>query len=279
VTANLEGLRRAGRRVLPFPLFRRLSEGYNFAAGASRLGPSQYRALHALGLGRCRKDLANPIEFRIPTLLQPISVRPGTTDAESLIHTVVRKTYGRYLPEGPVHFIIDAGANIGDTASWYLSRYPDARVAALEPDSANFEMLQRNCAPYGPRAILLKRGVWSRAAYLKVLGDGHMESGLFVVETPLEKEADCIGMSPLDILTASRESVIDIFKCDIEGAEREVFGGGSDEWLSRTRSIFIEIHNREAHEIVMAATRRHSFSSRTYRELYIFHKLGCSTAL
>jgi FkbM family methyltransferase len=272
MNASLEVLRRFGRRVLPFPVFRKLSECYTFAIGASQIGFTQYRALNALTHGKTGKELKGYVEFHLPSLEKPISVRPGTTDAGSVIHTALRHGYGRYLPGDPVNFIIDAGANIGDTASWYLTRYPGAHLVALEPDSGNFAMLQRNCLAYGPRAHLLNCGLWSRQAYLKVTGDGQMESGLFVVETAKESDSDCVGVSPLEIMARFNAPQIDIFKCDIEGAESEVFGSNCDEWLSRTRSIFIEIHNRHAYEIVMKSTQRHSFRSRVYRDLHVFHR-------
>ena len=125
---NLEGLRRTGRKVLPLPVFRRFSECYNLIAGARHSGLTQYRTLRGLSPGKTAKDLAETVEFRIPTLLQPIAVRPGTTDAGSVIHTALRNGYGKYLPEGPVRLIIDAGANIGDTSAWYLSKFPGAAL-------------------------------------------------------------------------------------------------------------------------------------------------------
>ncbi|MDE3194781.1 MAG: FkbM family methyltransferase [Acidobacteriota bacterium] len=189
----------------------------------------------------------------------------------------MRNGYGKYLPDGEVRLIIDAGANIGDTASWYLSRYPQAKVVALEPDPDNFRMLQRNCRGYGARAQLLQKGMWPRSAYLKVTGDRLMESGLSVVETDSLEDADCSSISPMDILADTGASQIDIFKCDIEGSERELFASDCDRWLSRTRSIFIEIHSEEARDAVMTATRRHGFSCRVYRDIHIFHRRSPSS--
>jgi FkbM family methyltransferase len=168
--------------------------------------------------------------------------------------------------------IVDAGANIGDTTSWYLSRFPDARLFALEPDSANYEMLVRNCRAYGSRAELMQCGLWSRSAHLKISGSRHMESGLSVTEVNSESEADCLGVSLTDILGRSGESAIDIFKCDIEDAEQVVFSAGCDEWLSRTHAIFIEIHSPSSLSAVVTATKRHNFSHRIYRDLHIFQQ-------
>jgi hypothetical protein len=59
---------------------------------------------------------------------------------------------------------------------------------------------------------------------------------------------------------------------DIEGAELELFSKNPDPWLSRTRYITMEIHSAEAYAAVQAATKRHGFIGRQYRELYIFLK-------
>jgi len=272
MNVTIDVLRRAGRSVLPFSIFRRLSECYNFVAGARLLGVSRYRELRSLGLDCSSRDLTRTIEFQLPTLVEPISVRPGTSDAGSVIHTALRSGYGKFLPDGPVRCIVDAGANIGDTTSWYLSRFPAARVVALEPDPGNYEMLRRNCTGYGSRVIMLQRGLWHRTAQLKVMGDRRMESGLFVEETDREEDSDCSGISVSQILSDLGEEQIDIFKCDIEGSETQVFGHSSDEWLARTRSIFIEIHGPEAYKTVIAATRRHSFTHRIYRDIHIFRR-------
>lgn len=272
LNVTIDVLRRAGRSILPFSVFRRLSECYNFVAGARLLGVSRYRELRSLCLDSSSRDLTRTVEFQLPTLVEPIAVRPGTSDAGSVIHTALRSGYGKFLPDGPVRCIVDAGANIGDTTSWYLTRFPEARVVALEPDAGNYEMLRRNCRGYGDRVTMLQCGLWSRTAYLKVMGDRKMESGLFVEETSRKEDADCCGISLSRILSDLGQEQIDIFKCDIEGSETRVFGDSSDEWLARTRSIFIEIHGAEAYRTVVAATRRHSFSHRIYRDIHVFKR-------
>jgi hypothetical protein len=45
-----------------------------------------------------------------------------------------------------------------------------------------------------------------------------------------------------------------------------------DDWLARTRSMFIEIHDSEAERVVMGAVARHGFTHTTYRELHVFHR-------
>jgi FkbM family methyltransferase len=45
--------------------------------------------------------------------------------------------------------VVDVGANIGTVTIDLLSRFPDARAAAFEPDELNFELLRRNVSANG----------------------------------------------------------------------------------------------------------------------------------
>jgi hypothetical protein len=65
---------------------------------------------------------------------------------------------------------------------------------------------------------------------------------------------------------------IDILKCNIEGAELPLFQANVEPWLARTRSIYIQLHNRQAVEAAMAATGKFGFTCRAYRTLHIFHR-------
>jgi hypothetical protein len=42
--------------------------------------------------------------------------------------------------------IVDAGANIGASALYFLDAYPGSRVVAIEPEPNNCTLLRRNCS-------------------------------------------------------------------------------------------------------------------------------------
>ena len=79
-------------------------------------------------------------------------------------------------PEGPVEYIIDAGANIGLASIYLLRRFPLARVIAIEPDRENFEIAKHNLRMLSARCRLVHGAVWSAAGALGVrrgtFGDG-----------------------------------------------------------------------------------------------------------
>jgi FkbM family methyltransferase len=232
--------------------------------------------LHGLGFEGFQKLTATleksrvgePLEtLRVPNLRYPIQVRPGTADAIEVGHTVVRQCYGQHALSGAARLIIDAGANIGDSTCWFLSRYPDAHVIALEPDSANFELLTRNTRPYGDRVTCLKAGLWTSDAPLKV-HDGGSTIAMFVQEAG-DLPADCSGLSPQTLLSRFAPEMVDIFKIDIEGAETRLFCSGTRDWLPRCRLVFVDVHSADAERAVRVAADEHGFRCKKYRELVV----------
>jgi FkbM family methyltransferase len=199
-------------------------------------------------------------------------VRRGTGDAIELISSCLRQVYGQYLPAPPVRLIVDAGAFIGDTTAWYLSRFPGAHVVALEPDPANFAMVTLNCSAYGARTTLMNAALWPHRARLRLPIGRTGTSDVAVADTADASQSNCVGLSPTDIMEATGEDHIDILKCDIEGAEVELFSSDCDPWLDRTRSLYVDIHSSRARDVVVAATKRHGFVCRPWRELLIFHR-------
>jgi len=211
-----------------------------------------------------------PEEIHVPNVLYPLQIRPGTADAVEIGHTVVRQCYGQHPLSGPVRFIVDAGANIGDSTCWFLSKYPDAHVVALEPDSANFAALLRNTEPYGNRVTCLKAGLWVSDVPLQVC-DGGSSISIFVREAG-DSPADCQGLCPETLMSRFAVETIDIFKIDIEGAESHLFSNGKLEWLPLCRLVFVDVHSDDAERTVRSAAHRHGFRCENYRELVVLRK-------
>jgi FkbM family methyltransferase len=255
-----ERSRRLARRMLPLQLFQLLAELYNSLFGIRAMGWSSYHRLRSLCHDRRPPD-GTVAEVAVRNPLHPLLVRAGTSDATEVIHTVVRKAYAFPLPPEPVRTVIDAGANIGDSTVWFLSRFPSARVVAVELDGDDFRMLQQNCRPYGDRAFLLRAGLWPRTTNLRV-APGHASSDISVFPAGRGEPSDWRGLTPMDILGAIGEATIDVFKCDIEGAELELFSSDDDAWLGRTRCLYVDVHSPRAEAALLAATRDTAFFTR-----------------
>lgn len=260
-----ETVRRGVRTVLPFPLYSRLHGATNAMFALRSFGPTNYRLLRRLSAAA--EGSSEPVAFHCVGLEHPFYIRPGTTDAHALVHSVSRRTYEAYLPNPPIRRVLDAGANVGDTAARYLTTFTKATVVALEPDVDNYRMACRNLEPYGARAVVWNVGLWHRDAPLRVVG-GQSQIGITVVEAADGEQSDCLGVSVATVLQRMGWDQLDIFKCDIEGAEREVFGSNdADSWLRVVRSIAIETHGGDAAAIVRKALGRHDFRHAQHREL------------
>lgn len=265
-----EVIRRAVRRAAPRALYHAGAQLWNGYHGVRHMGWKPFLAFRALFSDR-HPALKTTVSVRLPGLRHPVFVRPGTTDPAELLHSCIRKAYGQHIPSGEVRLIIDAGANIGDTTVFYLNRFLGASVIAVEPDHENFEILIKNCSPYGTRVRCINGGVWSCDGGLRVLGS-EFASGVSVVPVEDQDAADCAAFSLSTLLSMTDAPMIDILKCDIEGAERAVFSENYEGWLSRTRHIAIEIHSRECEAAVFSAIRKYGFISTRYRDLYIFSR-------
>jgi FkbM family methyltransferase len=266
--SSFDGVRRRIRRYAPKPIYRLAAGCANAIWGGHRVGIVSYWRLRKLVHA---KDVYpnESIPIVLPTLQHPLYVRPGTTDASEVIQNCIREAYGVLLPAEPVRLIVDAGASIGDTTAWFLSKFPKATVVALEPAQDNFKLLVKNCEPYGSRALPFNAALWPRQAKLALCrsksADAHS-----VRDESRQRGDKCEGFSISALLDLVHADTIDLFKCDIEGAELEVFSDECDEWLPRVRSILIEVHSSKAHATVLAACRRHGLHHSTYRALQAF---------
>lgn len=254
--------------ILPKSLYLAFARAYGRSASRRMMGASAYRRLQQLASANAGGEA---VSFDAPGLDHPLWVRPGTTDALVFEGNILRQTYGCIQPATPPKLIIDAGMNVGYASAFLLQKFPSARVIGLEPDSGNFEMASRNLAPCGDRVDLRRLGLWSRPAKLNVKICERAD-GIQVTEAADGASFDCEGVDVLTLLNEAPESRLDIFKCDIEGAERYIFEADCDPWLERTDIIAIEVHDQASHDAVYGAAARHGFKSYRHRELHVFHR-------
>jgi len=177
-----------------------------------------------------------------PTLAHPVSVRMHPSSDEHVFDQLfVRHEYslvGDRLADQRV--ILDLGANVGYASAYFATRYPEARILAVEPDPANYQISLRNLAPYGNRVRILQGAVWSHCARLALsrgsFGDGR-EWATQVVEAKAVSDADVDAFDIPRLLDILQEETVDLIKIDIEGSEAELFSKNTSLWLTRVRNI------------------------------------------
>ena len=114
--------------------------------------------------------------------------------------------------------IVDIGANIGSFSVWAVTRW-NAKVIAIEPNKANFEMLQINTAELGDKIGLINAAVRADKSNNK-LYDGKNNCGecsFFKGKEQAETwtEVDIVLVSELP-------TEVDVVKIDTEGCEVEI---------------------------------------------------------
>jgi FkbM family methyltransferase len=130
--------------------------------------------------------------------------------------------------------VIDLGANIGLSYRWLRSRYPRARFVCVEPDPGNLGLLRFN-AGEDCQVIAACIGGYERTVSL---ADDDGEWGYRMTDAG---DGTVPVLTMLSVLAQSGVGEIDVLKCDIEGAEAELFAN-CREWIGRVRTMVVECH-------------------------------------
>jgi FkbM family methyltransferase len=152
---------------------------------------------------------------------------------------LIDNLYREMLAAGRQPLIIDCGANIGASVTWFSARYPEAHIIAVEPASENFDILRANCAGLDVDLKLAGIAAQDGHAYLQCTG-GPMD---YRTNTDHEGiEIDVVSVSTL--LASKPESHYSPFllKIDIEGAEKSLFSGDTSAF-NRFPLIIFEPHD------------------------------------
>jgi FkbM family methyltransferase len=202
---------------------------------------------------------------RIPKYPYAITIRGGqSTDAWVLYQLLVMQEYALVADLDSPAFIIDGGANIGIASLYFLNEYPAARIVAVEPSPANFEILRKNLAPYAERVTLIQGAIWKNSGRL-LLEPGQEEWGTSVRSTDGD-ESGSVEAFTLPELMAYGNGGVDLLKLDIEGSESEVFGPEAQQWLPAVRNIAIELHSKQCADRFFGALAGYQFDLRKHHK-------------
>jgi FkbM family methyltransferase len=213
----------------------------------------------------------------------PVQCRAQTSDAHSFHQIFIQREYSCLddLDQNGKGLIIDCGANVGYSAAYFLTRFPNRQLVAVEPDAESFAVLQRNLEPYGPRAQAIQAAVWSHPASLTARAEWNehgKEWGRAVRECEPGEPAAFSAVSVGSIFKESGFDRISILKMDIEGAEAVVFAGDYDEWLSKVDVLVIELHFDSpfgaTHEVFDRAIKGQAFETSHFGELTICRRVS-----
>lgn len=172
-----------------------------------------------------------------------IRLRLGTAD----VH-VAREVFGERIYEVPLrrppNRIMDLGAHIGLASVFLAERFPNASIIAVEPEAGNFALLESNARVLGRDVQAVLGAVSARSHRVRVVPGKGGTAG-FRTEAHTGRDGDsCVPAFTIpELLARVNWDRVDLLKCDIEGAERELFGDCGD-WIERVDVIAIELHDR-----------------------------------
>ena len=210
----------------------------------------------------------------------PFFFRHGASDVRVIRQIFLKEEYRELRGEKNMGRIIDCGANIGCSAVYFLSKYPDAELIAVEPDEGNFLLLQKNLEPFGGRARALRAAVWSRDQRLRVdrghFGDGK-EWSYQVRVCRDDEQADVTALGLETILNKFNWEGVDLLKIDVERAELELFTSDYTPWLSRTRNMAIELHDPDCEQVFLRAMAGYDYEVQQSGETTICRNIRART--
>lgn len=200
--------------------------------------------------------------FYIKGYLYPVFLRYGTSDFSAFFQTFATQEESCLDNVNDPKLIIDCGAYVGYSSVYFLNKYPNAYVIAVEPEETNYSICQKNLYPYGKRATLIRSAIWPHNRGVVICKGQSAEKHEWATQVREPKGEEKPDTPSIDIETLIKKSgfeIVDILKIDIEEAELELFSYDYEKWLNRVRNIVIEIHNKECERIFFKA-----FSSYNY---------------
>jgi len=176
----------------------------------------------------------------------PLHIRPQDSDLDVLAQVFIEEHYKTVPLPDPRGLILDCGANIGCAAAYFLTRFPEASLVAVEPDRENFGLLAKNLAPYGPRAKAVHAAVWPTDSPVRFREERYDDGRSWArqVEDVRSRDDEKVqGLTIDSLLADSGFGSISLLKMDIEGAEVPVLNSPRRQWLERVDCLAIELHD------------------------------------
>src|SRR5690349_11424561 len=100
-------------------------------------------------------------EYEVVWEGKKVHIRKGSTDFKVFKQVMA---FGQYSYTGqkgglPVETIIDLGANVGLSAVYFKTKYPNAQVIAVEPEKKNYEQMIKNLSGFS-NVYPLNNAIW-----------------------------------------------------------------------------------------------------------------------
>ena len=183
----------------------------------------------------------NTMRVAIPGSAGVVMLRVPSTDVTTFREVLLREEYRLDVREPP-ETIVDAGANIGLASVYFAMQFPGARIIAIEPESENYELLEKNVAQY-PNIEPVRAALWYEDAKVSVVDPGLGASGFMTAEKSVDERESVPAISLGTLMENHGLERVDLLKIDIEGAELSLFKHAK-RWIEKVDAIAVELHDR-----------------------------------
>lgn len=151
----------------------------------------------------------------------------------------ILKQYQNIISRSKKPLILDAGANIGASAAWFQSVFPESQVLAFEPDKDNYILLERNT--YGLDVDLRCAAVGSTSGRANISNPTD-SPWAYRVEASDSGNIEFISLANAIAKKTQENFETLIVKIDIEGGEDNLFRDDL-KWVEDVPLIIIELHD------------------------------------
>lgn len=147
--------------------------------------------------------------------------------------------YAIDLPFEPA-VILDCGANVGFASLYFASRYPSARIYALEPDPGTFRRLEANTLD-ADNVVAIARALAAQDGAIPFFSSPASVSSSLTRRSSDQREISVDAVSLGSLMGSLGLTAVDVLKLDIEGAEFSVLENAG-EALRAVGAVVAEIH-------------------------------------
>ena len=184
--------------------------------------------------------------------------RASTSDMILIYEILLQSKYkSEYFFPGKLNpkVIFDIGGNIGITAIYLASIFPDARIYTFEPLPDNFEILKKNIQKYD-NIEAFNIGLGSKNGNFKVYlsNDSENFGGVSFYPDPIGNKSDsyisCEVKNINEMMEKLNIELIDLIKIDTEGAEYDILMALHEKILRNTSWITGELHGNQDFELL-----------------------------
>ena len=197
-----------------------------------------------------------------------VALREGSTDRKVFDEVFLENTYGGLAASSPAPrgsktasntaaapvVLIDLGANIGLSAIALARQLRPAGIVAVEPDGANFAMLQHNLrlAGLSDRSKTIRAFAGAERGFAELVDSGNGAWGMRMgaparAGIPVWRIEDLVALGKQMFYDARQpfghatSPVKVVLKCDIEGAEAQLFQSLT-RWEHLVERVVLELH-------------------------------------